>query len=305
MIFPDDGPKTQTGAVFVVTVSGAGETELSQYAAMQARSALFDLYGDYLRPRGGRAPVAALVRLLAPLGIAAPAVRTAVSRMVRQGWLHPLRLSTGPGYLLTPKAARRLDEAAARIYRTGDNRWDGRFDLVVIDPPAQRADRGRLAANLSFLGYGAIDTATWVAAHRADEVESLLGDAGVRFERFTASHAGGTAGAIALVRRAWDLAEIGAAYEEFVRTLTPVVCGIEAHGDDEAAYSARFALVHAWRTFLFRDPQLPTELLPDRWPGDAAGDFFDTHAARLRPAADRYVDRCLELAAARLPLAAF
>ena len=86
---------------------------------MQARSALFDLYGDYLRPRGGRAPVAALVKLLAPLGIAPPAVRTAMSRMVRQGWLHPLRLVSGPGYLLTPKAARWLDEAAARVYRTG------------------------------------------------------------------------------------------------------------------------------------------------------------------------------------------
>ncbi|MBQ1068474.1 PaaX family transcriptional regulator, partial [Micromonospora sp. D75] len=33
---------------------------------MQARSALFDLYGDHLRARGGRAPVAALVKLLAP-----------------------------------------------------------------------------------------------------------------------------------------------------------------------------------------------------------------------------------------------
>src|SRR3712207_5765554 len=119
---------------------------------MQARSALFDLYGDYLRPRGGRAPVAALVRLLAPLGIAPPAVRTAVSRMVRQGWLHPMRLVSGPGYLLTPKAARRLDEAAARIYRTGQTAWDGRFDLVVIEPPAQRAERARLGANLSFLG---------------------------------------------------------------------------------------------------------------------------------------------------------
>ncbi|MFC7647845.1 hypothetical protein ACFQX6_50660 [Streptosporangium lutulentum] len=54
---------------------------------MNARAALFDLYGDHLRSRGGRASVAALVRLLAPLGIAAPAVRTAVSRMVRQGWL--------------------------------------------------------------------------------------------------------------------------------------------------------------------------------------------------------------------------
>src|SRR3989440_7378450 len=120
---------------------------------MQARSALFDLYGDYLRPRGGRAPVAALVRLLAPLGIAAPAVRTAVSRMVRQGWLHPLRLSSGPGYVLTPKAARRLDEAAARIYRTHRVTWDGTFDLIVVDAPGARPDRLRLAQNLAFLGY--------------------------------------------------------------------------------------------------------------------------------------------------------
>ena len=58
---------------------------LRQTRAMHARSALFDLYGDHLLARGGRAPVAALVRLLEPLGIAAPAVRTAVSRMVRQG----------------------------------------------------------------------------------------------------------------------------------------------------------------------------------------------------------------------------
>src|SRR5690606_10389480 len=56
-------------------------------ARMHARSALFDLYGDPLRARGSQAPVAAIVRLLAPVGIAAPAVRTAISRMVMQGWL--------------------------------------------------------------------------------------------------------------------------------------------------------------------------------------------------------------------------
>jgi phenylacetic acid degradation operon negative regulatory protein len=261
---------------------------------MQARSALFDLYGDYLRPRGGRAPVAALVRLLAPLGIAAPAVRTAVSRMVRQGWLHPLRLSTGPGYLLTPKAARRLDEAAARIYRTHRVTWDGTFDLIVIDAPAARSDRMRLAQNLAFLGYGGIDDTTWVATRPAEEVDALLDEAGLRYERFTASHAAGTAGATALVRRAWNLDEIGAAYDQFVRELRPVVNAVGDAGGDEEAYSARFKLVHAWRTFLFRDPQLPPTLLPERWAGGAAAAFFDRHASRLRPAADRYVDRCLE-----------
>src|SRR2546423_489411 len=147
--------------------------------AMQARSALFDLYGDYLRPRGGRAPVAALL--------------------------------------------------------------------------------------------------------------PLLDEAGLRYERSPASHAAGTAGAAALVRRAWDLDEIGAAYEQFVRELRPVVNAVGDAGSEEEAYSARFRLVHAWRTFLFRDPQLPPALLPERWAGGAAAAFFDRHASRLRPAADRYV----------------
>ena len=35
------------------------------------------------------------------------------------------------------------------------------------------------------------------------------------------------------------------------------------------------------------------ELLPAQWPGASAASFFDRHAARLRPAADRYVERCL------------
>ena len=69
---------------------------MRQTPSLHARSALFDLYGDHLLERGGEAPVAALVRPLAPLGIAAPAVRTAVSRMVRQGWLGPVRLPRAP-----------------------------------------------------------------------------------------------------------------------------------------------------------------------------------------------------------------
>jgi phenylacetic acid degradation operon negative regulatory protein len=256
---------------------------------MQARSALFDLYGDYLRPRGGRAPVAALVKLLAPLGIAPPAVRTAVSRMVRQGWLHPLRLASGPGYLLTPKAARRLDEASARIYRTGRVGWDGRFDLVLLRTPVTRRD----ARRLSFLGYGMLAEHAWVAPRPADEVDAVLNDLAVPYERFTASHAAGSQGAAEVVSRAWNLGEIGRAYEEFVVGFRPVVTAVNTRSTDEEAYAARFQLVHAWRSFLFRDPQLPVSLLPAHWPGVSAASFFDRHAARLRPAADRYVERCL------------
>lgn len=266
---------------------------------MQARSALFDLYGDHLRPRGGRAPVSALVRLLAPLGIAPPAVRTAVSRMVRQGWLLPIRLATGPGYLLTAKAARRLDDAATRIYRTTKFHWDGRFDLIVSETLPARRDRSRLRTSLAFLGYGSLDEQTWVATRPGEDVDAVLTDLGVRYERFTASHTAGSTGATSLVHRAWDLAGIEREYNRFVSELQPIVAAVGSRTDDKTAYAARFRLVHAWRTFLFRDPQLPAALLPDEWSGTRAAAFFDRHAGRLRPAADRYVDHCLDTAGKR------
>ncbi len=267
---------------------------VSQWRAMRARSALFDLYGDHLRARGGQAPIAALVRLLAPLGIAGPAVRTAVSRMVRQGWLAPVRLASGPGYALTAKAVRRLDDAAGRIYRTTSPSWDGRFDLIMINGTGTRTLRARLRSSLAYLGYGSIDDRTWIAPRPHEEVATALAEIGVSYYRFRASHVGDKDEAAELVRRAWDLPGLAAAYQGFVDQMTPVVEAAPTEGDDETAYRARFELVHAWRAFLFRDPQLPPDLLPDPWPGTTAATFFDRSAARLRPAADRFVSRCLE-----------
>ncbi len=259
---------------------------------MHARSALFDLYGDHLRSRGGAAPIAALVRLLAPLDIAAPAVRTAVSRMVRQGWLRPERLTTGPGYALTAKATRRLDDAAARIYRTNKYEWDGRWHLLVVTPPHDRTARARLAANLRFLGYGPLDGSTWVAPREATEVPSLLTEVDAPAEQFFAEHAGGS---VSLVERAWDLKELALSYQRFVEELTPIVTSAGADATDEQAFAARSQLVHVWRQFLFTDPALPTRLLPADWPGTIAAEFFDQHAERLAPAAGRFVDQTLTL----------
>lgn len=261
---------------------------------MQARSALFDLYGDHLRRRGGQAPIAALIRLLRPLGIAAPAVRTAVSRMVRQGWLTPTRTPGGPGYGLTARAFARLEDAEARIYRTRELAWNGHFDLLIVTNPTTRSDRERLAANLGFLGYGRLDSSTWVAPRPAAEVDEMLDETGIRFERFSAAHSRGPAGARVMVGRAWDLTALAAAYAQYVDRLAPVVRAVDATSDDETAFAVRSRLVHEWRAFLFRDPQLPASLLPDPWMGTAAAAFFDRHARRLRPAADRFVDHCLD-----------
>src|SRR5689334_4521524 len=146
---------------------------------MHARSALFDVYGDHLRDRGGAAPVAGLVRLLEPVGIAAPAVRTAISRMVSQDWLEPVRLPSGRGYRATGRATRRLDEARERIYRRADTAWDGRWHLVVVEPSTSRAVRDRLRADLSFMGYAELGSHVWVSPFRRSELDEVLATASV------------------------------------------------------------------------------------------------------------------------------
>jgi phenylacetic acid degradation operon negative regulatory protein len=259
---------------------------------VNARAALFDLYGDHLRSRGAQAPVSALVRCLGALGIAAPAVRTAISRMVRQDWLVAVRSPAGPGYALTDRALARLDDAAARIYRTRDQPWDGRWHLLTVAPIRERARRERVRAGLGYLGYGAIDPTTWIAARPSTELAALLATENVCADPFTAVHDGDSP---ALIRRVWDLDALAASYQGWLQQARETVAGLDPDGVDETAFAARSRLVHEWRKFLFVDPGLPDQLLPDDWLGASAAQYFDREASRLLPAAGRFVDSCLAL----------
>ena len=239
--------------------------------------------------------MAALVRLLAPLGVTAPAVRTAISRMVRQGWLTPVRLPNGPGYRLTDQARLRLDDAAARIYRTREPGWAGFWDLLVVAPVQGRAARERVRSGLGFLGYAPLSDSTWISPFVSPEVESLLAAEGADHARFKASD-GDPARQAA---QAWDLDALGKAYAEWHAFAAGLVADPTRHlgapfdSPDEQAFAVRSLLVHEWRKFLFTDPGLPAELLPEGWPGDAAARFFAEEAERLMPAASRHVDTCL------------
>jgi phenylacetic acid degradation operon negative regulatory protein len=261
---------------------------------VHARSALFDLLGDHVRPRGGQAPVAALVRLLAPLDVSPAAVRTAVSRMVRQGWLRPVSTPAGPGYALTDRARLRLDEAARRIYRTADGAaaWDGSWDLLVLAPVRSRSARQRLRAALVFSGYASLDADTWVATSPAPDLLATLEAEGAQARRFRSVPYGDP---VQLARTAWDLDALAEAYRHWQRQAERETAGAGTSAADEEQFALRSRLVHEWRKFLFRDPGLPPQLLPDDWPGHAAAAFFDREAARLAPAASRFVDACLNL----------
>jgi phenylacetic acid degradation operon negative regulatory protein len=259
---------------------------------MHARSALFDVYGDHLVAHGHVAAVADLVRLLAPLGIAAPAVRTAISRMVTQGWLEPATVDGARGYSATPRAVRRLEESATRIYQRQPRSWDGSWQLVFLAPYADRSTRAAVLRDLPFLGYAELADRVWVSPFARAELDATLHRVGASA---TTAIAEDFEPADAPVQ-AWDLDALGAAYADWMHAASDrVEADLAGHDDPaEAAYAARFRLVHEWRKFLFSDPGLPTELLPRDWPGFRASAYFQVEGERLKPAATTFVARTLQ-----------
>jgi phenylacetic acid degradation operon negative regulatory protein len=257
-----------------------GDTDL-----VHARSALFDLYGDHLLDRGGWAPISASVGLLGSLGISAPAVRTAVSRMVREGWLEPVERDVR-GYAVTARARARLTEAHARIYRTAVDAWDWRWHVVVLERVPDRNTRARAAQALSYLGYGQLAADTWIAPRQSREVDTALAGAGLAHRGFVSEFQGSPR---VLVEQVWDLEKLGSAYRDFAASAREV----PANGSPQDGFVARTELVHAWRLFLFSDPGLPDEVLPPTWPGRAAAALFDRRARELMPLAREWVDAWL------------
>ena len=259
---------------------------------MNARAALFDLYGDHLRERGGSASIAAIIRMLDALDIAAPAVRTAVSRMARQGWLEPCRGPGGSGYALTDRAWRRLDAAAVRIFGKQDlDAWDGRWSVLVVERTLERSRRERMQRGLEYLGYRLLDGTTWVAPQGSVEAEAVVGAEGLGYDEFRAEFAGDSR---SLVDRLYGLDELAEAYNDWLRVAKELVTDSAGEPDDRTAFATRSRLLHEWRKFLFRDPGLPTALVPPDWPGLEARTYFDSQAERLLPGARAFVDDCLE-----------
>jgi phenylacetic acid degradation operon negative regulatory protein len=264
-------------------------------AVERPNSFIFTLYGDLVhggeQGGGGSLWVGALIALMAPFGVSAAAVRQAVSRLSRQGWLAARREGNRAYYSVTARGARRITELSPRIYGPVID-WDGYWRVLVFTGGAPRDVRDRLRGELRVLGWAPLSAATWIApgdsleAARSTVESNGLAESVHLFE-------GTYRGPLSdrqLVERCWNLEEIGTAYRAFVDRYRPRLTR-ERDGaalDDESAFVERLWLVHDYRRFAYLDPGLPSELVPAHWPGTTAAALFREYYAVLDRKSLRY-----------------
>jgi phenylacetic acid degradation operon negative regulatory protein len=125
---------------------------------------------------------------------------------------------------------------------------------------------------LAWAGLGTPAPGVWLSPDPGKQVEVAGVLADLELTSVSSSFVG-PFGAIGserdLVAQAWDLAEVEAAYEEFLETFAA------APARPGEILVNQIHLVHAWRRFPFLDPKLPAELLPERWAGARAAAVFD------------------------------
>lgn len=288
---PPQRPRCVPLGVIVRTVARAEPSE-----GTRPKDLVFTLFGEYLLDRTDAVWVGSLISLLEPFGLSEGAVRTALSRMAKKGWLRGIRVGRHSFYDLTPMGRRLLEEGQARIFHPSwDQEWDGRWFLLAYSIPQDvRHLRDRLRDRLAWLGFGSIGNGLWISPHDvATEIEALAEHLGLgdHVACFRAERIGGEP-TEELVQRCWDLDGLHLRYEAFADRWESVLKKLDTArsvgpGDAEGSYGLRFDLIHEFRRFPLEDPYLPRRLLPRPWAGDAASDvFLALHDKLVGPADD-------------------
>lgn len=272
---------------------------------LRPRSMLFTLYGDYAYPHGVDLWLGSLVAIGARLGISEVAVRSAVARLARDGWIAARRTRNRSFYALTAAGRSLIEEGTQRIYRPRRNGSSGSWCMLTYAiPEARRAHRDRLRKQLAWLGFGPLGGGTYVSPRDVSvQTASLVADHGVaEFARIFRARFDGPVSPAEMVRRCWDLPAIARQYDAFIAHYAPLVRADGARRRrralaDASAFVHRFALTHDFRRFPFIDPDLPADLLPRSWPGTRARDLFEAYHALLTDGALRFFDQSAALGA--------
>lgn len=255
----------------------------------QPRQLIVTVYGLYARAEHDWLPIAAVVDLMADLGVGAQAVRSSISRLKRRDALRSLRLDGAAGYALAPPMLEILRAGDRRIFEHRPaTAADGWVQVVFTVPETHRDKRHELRSRLAGLGFGPMAPGVWIAPGTlAAEVRVALRrrELDRYVDLFRGEHLGFTPLADR-VRSWWDLDLIAAHYAEFVDAHRPLARRIRRRPPTGAeAFAGYVRMLTAWRRLRYLDPGLPLELLPKRWSGVPAAELFTELDTALCPLA--------------------
>lgn len=252
---------------------------------------LLMLLGDHLLDRDACVFSGSVIEVCDRLGISSHAARSTLTRMAGRDLLRRQREGRRMYFGLTERSTALLHDGRRRIWDTGavNDRWDGTWTLLSFSlPESWQRQRHDLRSQLAWAGFGGVQGGLWIAPGTvdADHIVSNLGlDAHARIFH---ARAGGRTDIGAMIGDAYDLPAVAAAYTEFLTRW-------EGSPPPADPLAARLTLIAEWLNAIRRDPRLPVEHLPARWPAARAQKVFRKLEAAYEQPARAVAEAVLDL----------
>ena len=237
-------------------------------------SLIVTIFGDLARREGDEISGALLARLVGLMGVRPEAMRVALHRLRKDGWIESRREGRGSQHFLTRSGRRQSAEASPRIY-DAERRFPDRWHMLVSGT-GEATGRSQLDSFLLTGDYLPIGTQVVLGAGPLPvDARGLLG-AGI--SRWSVPD---------WVQDQVCPADLMAQYAALARDLERLL-GIVSQGlrlPVMERVALRLLTVHSWRRLLFRHPDLPEIFFPEEWLGPQCRGRFAS-LMQILPAAD-------------------
>ena len=264
--------------------------------SLSGTSLIMTVFGDSVYHRGGVMSLASLIQLMDVFGLNERSVRTAVFRLVQNGWLVSEKIGRTSYYRITESSRQRFVMSDQKIYSFEQREWDQKWDLVLLSS-VELENKVTLKRELEWLGFANI--ATNVMAYPGCDhlkLQNLLLNLSMTDQVviFKAEALALWQESYPTVKRMvainWPIDTLQQRYQKFIQDFRIFLNHLEHEEDMDPiqAFQIRILLINQYRRILLKDPNLPVELLPLDWPALTARNLSSNIYQTVYAAADEF-----------------
>ncbi len=262
----------------------------------RARSMVVTIFCDVITPHGGQVALGSLVEAAGLVGISEQAIRSAVNRLVSEGWLVSEAHGRRSVFSFSEQGLLRSIVPLRRVYQCPDLTWTGQWNILIAKNWKLEHDAYVQAANdLQWAGYGRVCDNVFIRPQMAGD--NMLCCAGSILEKEVVCFVGSEKQCVMngtieeVIGRAWDLSTVADRYAAFKARYSPLLEELLKSPSMRSAeaFALRLCMMHDLRRIRIMDPQLPSNLLPKGWNGIKALDLARQLYQALLPLSEHYI----------------
>lgn len=263
----------------------------------KAGSLAVTIFGDCISLYGGNVWLGSLVSTMERFKLNSRQIRTAVFRLVQNGWLESERFGRRSIYGLSALGIQDYGRATSQIYRSKYKPWNGQWTILACNKE-DFFDYANFRKQLHWLGFGELPGATFVhpnldivAFNQLVAEFRVVDQIAIWDGQLTSTLEGSS-----VLLEAWDFTDLRARFEKFLSRFSILMSDMseEEWSVPANSFVVRVLLIHEYRRILLQVADLPEAIFPENWPGIAAMSLAKIIYAKVSAPSQLFVSRNLE-----------